>query len=95
MTKLSHLTEFDMESAGYSPTGSSAHLVTAKPPDPDHEPKIETYSRDDLLALGALQRVVNANRVKAGLRPFSKYQYEYTEKVPPIDHFRESYFGSF
>lgn len=79
ISKLPRLVNFHVESGGYSPTGSSAHLVTTIPPDPGTQPNLETYSKEDLLALAALQRVVNANRVNAGLKPFSEYYYLFIE----------------
>jgi hypothetical protein len=79
ISKLPRLVNFRVESGGYSPTGSSAHLATTIPPDPDHQPNLETYSKEDILALGVLQRVVNVNRVNAGLKPISKYEYFFIE----------------
>lgn len=90
--KLPRLTDFYVESGGYSKTGASAHLVTAAPLRPHRQPNIETYSKDDLLALGALQRTVNANRVRAGLEPYGTDYYLYIDNVPEIDAFRASYF---
>ncbi|KAE8550990.1 hypothetical protein TMatcc_009065 [Talaromyces marneffei ATCC 18224] len=79
LSKLPCLIDFYIESSGYSSTGSSSHLATIIPPDPDYQPNLETYSKEDILALGALQRAVNANRIKARLNPFSKFYYMYIE----------------
>ncbi|PCG90916.1 Hypothetical protein PENO1_096700 [Penicillium occitanis (nom. inval.)] len=90
--KSPHLSDFYVESGGYPKTGANAHLVTATPRRPGRQPNIETYSRDDLVALGALQRAVNENRVKVGLEPYGTNYYLYIEDVPQIDDFRASYF---
>lgn len=68
IAKLQRITEFYIESGGYSSTGASAHLATATPRRPDRQPNIETYSRDGLVAHGTLQCTVNENRVKSRAR---------------------------
>lgn len=92
IAKLQSLTEFHVESGGYSSTGASAHLATGTPCRPDRQPNIETYNRDDLVALGELQCAVNVNRVKAGLEPYGTSYYLYIDTVPQMDQFRAFYF---
>ncbi|RAO69210.1 uncharacterized protein BHQ10_005222 [Talaromyces amestolkiae] len=91
IAKLQHLTEFSVESGGYSSTGASAHLATGTPRR-NRKPNIETHSKGDLVALGALQCAVNTNRVKAGLEPYGTNYYMYIDTVPEIDQFRAFYF---
>lgn len=62
---------------------SSAHLV------PVHRAYSTTYSIEtgealDIAALGHLQRVINGNRVKAGLKPYMEDNFEYLEE-PPLE----------
>ena len=90
--KLQNLTEFHVESGGYSSTGASAHLAGGTPRRPDRQPNIETYSRDDLVALGTLQCAVNANRIKAGLEPYGTSYYLYIDTVPEMDQFRAFFY---
>lgn len=77
MSKLPRLIDFAIDSSGYSLTGLSSHLVPGLLPEPDDPSNIETYETLDIPALGNLQRAVNANRVTAGLQPFSEYEYKY------------------
>jgi hypothetical protein len=82
-TLLPRLVDFTSESSGYSSTGSSAYLV------PVHREYGMTYSMEtgealDIAALGHLQRVINGNRVKAGLKPYTEDNFEYLEE-PPLE----------
>lgn len=82
---LPRLVEFKSESSGYSLIGSSADLV---PVLPDRgfatTYSIETDEAVDIAALGHLQRVVNENRIAAGLEPYTEDDFEYLGE-PPLD----------
>lgn len=92
IAKLPRLTDFSVDTGGYSKTGASAHLATVTARRPDRQPNIETSSRDDLVALGALQCTVNANRVKSGLEPYRTNYYLYLENVPQMAEFQAFFF---
>ncbi|KAI9643784.1 hypothetical protein NHQ30_007134 [Ciborinia camelliae] len=80
MSELLHLIDFQIESSGYSLTGMSSHLADELIFAPDASKPIETHSWSDYEALVNLQGQVNANRVAAGLSPFSAYEYRYPEQ---------------
>jgi hypothetical protein len=77
MNKLFKLLDIQMEHCGYS--GSSAHLNGDCR---DIFQSIESCGFDDSMALGKLQRQVNANRVAAGLQPFSHLKYHWSPEPP-------------
>jgi hypothetical protein len=77
MCKLPHLLDINISRSSYSSTGSSSDLALKGLPVPDWPQHIETMDDLDVLALGNLQRHVNANRIAAGFRPFSEEDYRH------------------
>lgn len=89
LCSLSRLLYFRTDDGGYSLTGASSHMAHQFIPDPECSEKIETLSRLDLLALGNLQRQVNANRVAAGFPQFREFYYRHIDQ-PSVESMMEA-----
>ena len=75
---LTRLVDFSYVSGGHLPTWPEVHLV------PEHLYTLNINDDFELAALGHLQRVVNGNRVKAGLEMYTENEFEYLEE-PPLE----------
>lgn len=80
MCELPRLLDINIDSVGYSLTGSSSDLATRLLPSPDCPTNIETWHYDDFTALGNLQRQINSHRVAIGLKPFPDTDYRHIKE---------------
>jgi hypothetical protein len=80
MCELPRLLDINIDSVGYSLTGSSSDLATRLLPSPDCPTNIETWHYDDFTALGNLQRQINSHRVAIGLKQFPDTDYRHIKE---------------